>query len=281
MIKLRNVYSRQYWKSLFYGWLYRERYINLQTYCMFIGHPRSGHSYIAAMLDAHPNLAMGIEVDALNLINRRFKKNQLFYCLDNNSWIFTNVLKNKWTGYSYAVPEGSQGRYKKLLVIGDKKGGRSTRRLGEKPHLYEQLVRTIDLPVKILHIIRNPFDNISTICLRQIEGSSKQGGEILNGIIEQYFYRTEINEQLRASKKYDILDVYQESFIASPKTELNRIIRFIGLDDVGNYLNNCCATTYKKPNKSRYNLDWPEESKAKVQNNINRFPFLSHYSFDS
>jgi len=30
----------------------------IETYCTFIGYSRSGHSIIAALLDAHPNIVM-------------------------------------------------------------------------------------------------------------------------------------------------------------------------------------------------------------------------------
>ena len=56
---------------------------------MFIGYQRSGHSYIGALLDAHPNTAVGMEVDALNgvpglhtLLESPFSKHKTGGCLD-------------------------------------------------------------------------------------------------------------------------------------------------------------------------------------------------------
>ncbi len=280
MIKFQNILSRRYWKSLIWGKLHRKDYKNLISYCMFIGYQRSGHSYIGALLDAHPNTAIGMEVDALNLVDLNYNRNQLFFCLANNAKIFTKVLENVWTGYSYAVPESSQGKFNKLLVIGDKKGGKSTLRLGEKPELFEKLIKLTKLPVKVIHIIRNPFDNISTMCLRYIERGLPFDDKVFQSKIDRYFEKVEINNILRANNEYSIIEIYQEAFIANPKKELGKIIQFIGLNDVDGYLDKCASTTYKTPHKSRNKIEWSEEFKQQVQNKINKYSFLKHYSFN-
>lgn len=280
MIKTQNIISRRYWKSLIWGWLHRGDYKNLKNYCMFIGYQRSGHSYIGALLDAHPHAAVAMEVDALNLVELNYNRNQLFFCLANNARIFTEVLKNIWTGYSYAVPGASQGKFKKLLVIGDKKGGKSSLRLGEKPELFDKLQKLIDLPVKVIHVIRNPYDNISTMCLRYIEKGLPFNEDIFQKKINLYFRKVQINSSLKENNKYSILDIYQEAFIANPKDELRKIIDFIGLENEDDYLGKCVSTTYSSPNKSRYKIEWPEMLKLQVQDKINQYTFLNHYTFN-
>ena len=37
----------------------------VERVCLFIGHPRSGHSLVGAMLDAHPDLCIAHELDML------------------------------------------------------------------------------------------------------------------------------------------------------------------------------------------------------------------------
>ena len=54
-------------------------------------------------------------------------------------------------------------------MIGDKKGGGTTMELTEKPEKFailKELNETLDIPLKFLHVIRNPFDVISTWVLR-------------------------------------------------------------------------------------------------------------------
>ncbi|KAL9978240.1 hypothetical protein ACROYT_G015735 [Oculina patagonica] len=97
--------------------------------------------------------------------------------------------------YSYNVPGAWQGTFNgKLKVIGDKKGGGTTMELTEKPEKFsilKELNETVGIPLKFLHVIRNPFDVISTWVLRLFkarlkvnDGTTevlKQQTETLNG----------------------------------------------------------------------------------------------------
>jgi len=56
-----------------------------------------------------------------------------------------------------------------LQVIGDKRGGETTMELTEKPEKFsilKELNNTLGIPLKFLHVIRNPYDIISTWVLR-------------------------------------------------------------------------------------------------------------------
>lgn len=54
-------------------------------------------------------------------------------------------------------------------VIGDKKGGRTTRLLASNNNLLGNMSKTVNLPIKIIHVVRNPFDNIATMVLRKLK----------------------------------------------------------------------------------------------------------------
>jgi hypothetical protein len=41
--------------SLFGGVRHRASFAHVESFCMFIGYPRSGHTLIGSILDAHPN----------------------------------------------------------------------------------------------------------------------------------------------------------------------------------------------------------------------------------
>ncbi len=138
---------------------------NVRTYCMFIGYPRSGHTLISSLLDAHPNVIITNEIDKLEYIEKGFEKEKIFPLLLANSQSFASTGR-EWTGYSYQVPNQWQGKFKTLQVIGDKKGGTSTLRLFSKPELLRLLWETIDIEKKFIHVIRNPYDNISTLAMK-------------------------------------------------------------------------------------------------------------------
>lgn len=271
---------RKFIKSLVCGYLKRHEFTNVKSFCMFIGYQRSGHSFLGALLDAHPEVSIGMEVDVLDLVDTSFNRNQIFFCIINNARIFTQKLKNIWTGYSYAVPNQYQGEYTCLRVIGDKKGGKSTLRLGENFTLYHQLQSIVKCPVKILHVIRNPFDNISTMILRHVPENSEPRRDDYTHKIELYFQKAKINSEIKQKKQIEIFDIYHEDFIAEPVKTLERIFLFLELNSSKDYLRDCSSIVFDNPHKSRFDLDWPDDLKKMVQSEINKYIFLKRYSFN-
>lgn len=247
---------------------------------MFIGYQRSGHSFIGALLDAHPNIAMGMEVDALNLVRLGYSRDQVYYCLIRNSQVFKKVLNNVWTGYSYAVPRQFQGTYTKLNVIGDKKGGKSTLRLEEDLSLFSELEDLVKCHVKVLHVIRNPFDNISTMVLRNALDPDHPTPEEFREKVDLYFRKVKINQALRASGNMEIMDVFHESFLSHPEKILKDILTFLSLPAPEDYIRSCSEAVYNEPHRTREEISWPEDLKIEVKDLIREIDFLSHYNFD-
>jgi hypothetical protein len=140
----------------------RHSFENIATFCMFIGHGRSGSSLIGSLLNAHPNIVMSNELDILKYIDGGLRQNQLFCQIYFSS---KRLVKRGSVGggnYSYAVSGQWQGRHKELLVIGDRKAGATSTRILKKPELLNKLKRSITKDKKFIHVIRSPFDTIST-----------------------------------------------------------------------------------------------------------------------
>ena len=135
--------ARLYPTSFYGGFKNRKLFEDTETNCMFIGYPRSGHTLIGALLDAHPNMIIAHELDALKFIYARFSKRQIYYLLLKNSRAFAE-RGCKTSRYSYGVPNQLQGRFEKLQIIGDKQGEASTLRFQSIPGLLQQLRNTID-----------------------------------------------------------------------------------------------------------------------------------------
>src|ERR1051325_6131344 len=135
-------WTRLYARSLVGSRAYREDFAAVETYCMFLGYPRSGHSLVGSLLDAHPEVIIAHELDVLKYVAAGFNRDQIFYLLLENSRRRAEGGR-EYSGYSYEVAGQWQGRYHKLRVIGDKKGGRSSTRLTKKPELLEAMRKTI------------------------------------------------------------------------------------------------------------------------------------------
>jgi hypothetical protein len=245
----------------------------VQTYGTFIGYPYSGHSLVGSLLDAHPNMVFAHELHALSYINAGFDRQLLFYLLLENSRTFT-AQGRTWNGYQYAVPNQWHGRYRDLRVIGDKKGGGTSREFSTNPEALKTLADAIPIRRKFVHVIRNPFDNISTISKRMFPARKAAGGFYFSLV-------KSVMDVIERLPKEDIFHLRHEDFVARPKQLLEQLCLFFGEDASEDYLNDCVSIVREAPHKSRLSIEWTQEQKQRVQYFIDQVPFLAGYSFES
>ena len=186
-------------------------------------------------------------------------------------------LRNRWTGYDYAVPGGHQGRWERLRVIGDKQGRRTLKRIHHKPELLDRLRDTVRCELKMLHVIRNPFDSIATMHNRKrsVMKAMRRAGttgvvlpDILDRKIATYFEQSRRMEEVRTTHKLEILDIYHEEYLEEPIGGLATIIEFLGLSASDDYLKRCASVALTKPRQSRFSIEWPSW--------LHRFRALAH-----
>lgn len=270
--------ARRYVTSLYKSRQERAWYTDIRTYCMFIGHARSGHSIVGALLDAHPNVILPDEVDALQYVAAGFGREQIYHLLLARSR--RQAGKGRTKGgrdgktYSYHVPGQWQGRFERLHVVGDSKAGQSTQRLAQNPALLDRLRETLgNAHIKIIYVARNPYDNISTMILR--------GGRSFDSAIKRYFANCEaIVDIKRRVAPADLMLARQEDLIARPKQLLAETCGFLGIAAPDDYLSACAGILYTSPARSRHKVEWTPELVATVRRNIERFDFLAGYSYE-
>jgi sulfotransferase family protein len=273
----RLAFAQSYLASYYKGRKNRELFAAVETYCMFIGYPRSGHSLIGSLLDAHPNVIVAHELDALKYVEAGLGKYRLYQLLLDNSRRFARKGR-KWTGYAYQVPGQWQGRFDELRVIGDKKGGRSTLRLAVRPELLYRLRKTVAVEIKFVHVVRNPYDNIATMHKRALEHDRNAA---LRTAVADYFSRCEMNAELKELLGSSaVLDARHESFIEDPRSALRRLCGFLDLGYTEDYLEDCASIVFGAPRKSRHDVGWSAASLDAVRTGIGRFDFLKGYSYE-
>jgi len=160
----------------------KDLFKDVESFCFFIGHGRSGHSIVGALLDAHPNVILSDETDFLKYFNAGFNKERIYWVLLIRSQKQARRQREK-SGrndkkYSYWVPGQWQGRYRRIQVVGDSKASVTARKLVKSPALLKQVFNSIDDQIKLIHVVRNPYDNISTLSIH---------GESLEEAIISYF----------------------------------------------------------------------------------------------
>jgi hypothetical protein len=250
----------------------RDQFDQVERFCMFLGYPRSGHSLVGSLLDAHPDVVIAHELDALRLLRLGFGRDQVYAMILANERSFT-AAGRRWTGSDYTVPGAWQGRFRALRVIGDKKGGQSTRRLRDRPALLDRMRRTVGVPLRAVHVIRCPFDNIASMQLRRPAA--------LEEVAEEYFGLCDTMAALR--RRFDpdeLAEVRYEDLVADPPSALRSLAGFLGVDHDQAWVAAATSVVDDRPSRARTRVAWTPPLVADVERRIGRYDFLAGYGFE-
>lgn len=255
------------------GRRHRRDFDQVQRFVSFVGSARSGSTLVGALLDAHPEIVIAHEANAFGCIDAGFDRTSLFWFLLRNSRCFAKSGA-EWTGYGYAVPDQWQGRTHYPRVIGDKKAGVATRQVSVDPRLLDRLVETVEVPVSLIHTVRNPFDALATRCRKLPQIS-------LADHADRYFDRCQGVQNLKDRVDApEMLDVHHEALVSDPERELRRMLDFIGLEGSDDYIAAAKAIVNDKPNRSRHSFPWTPEQIRQIESRMQQYSFLRVYSFE-
>lgn len=248
----------------------------VKTFCLFVGHNKSGTSLIGSLLDAHPNVILADEVHAVDYVSAGFRRDQLFHILVRGSrreFLKGRVTARRLTPYSYLVPGQWQGRYSTLRVIGDGASGSSTQRFAKEPDLLQRLRDVMGtVNVKFVQVIRNPYDPISVMMVR--------GKRTFENAIDHYFANCDALVELR--KRLDssnLFAVRYEGFVSQPELHLCQLCRYLGIEPDDDYVSACVSILHKAPDQSHQMVAWDSKWIGVVKERIAQFDFLQGYSF--
>jgi hypothetical protein len=252
-------------------------YSDLRAFCLFVGYPKSGHSLVGALLDAHPDMVIARAMNALALVAvDGMPRDEAFALLLENSR--EEALRGrKQNRYRYTVEGQWQGRVRTLRVLGDKFSDRTSKRIARTPDALAVLRREVGVPLCLLHVVRNPFDMVARIAKSKIrEGSDEERRARATAYIGRL---AEINDGVIAAGEHPVLTVRQESVIEGPERELGRMCEFLGVDTEAGYLDACAAIVFPSPQRTRDLLDWSPAQIAAVEQVIDRHSFFDGYAF--
>ena len=272
-LRFKKNYISTYLETLIKPALFND----VKSLCLFVGHNKSGTSMLGSLLDAHPNIILADEVGALDYISLGFKREQIFHLLLRGSR--RELLKGRITArrlkpYSYLVPGQWQGQFTNLQVIGDGKAGTSTRQLAQDSQLLTNLSTVMkNINIKMIQVIRNPFDVISVMMVR--------GKRTFEDSIDHYFTSCENLTKLRAQMRTNLIAVHYENLVTYPKENLIRVCNFLGVEPHDEYVQACSGILHDKPDRSRYMVEWTPKWRRIVEENLARYDFLQGYYFES
>jgi hypothetical protein len=255
----------------------RGTFDSVNSYCMFLGYPRTGHSLFGSLLDAHPSIIIAHEFNVFyQLKKRQWDRHKLFTALLYNSESLMQMGRC-WSGYSYEVPGQWQGRFEHIEVIGDKKGGGTTREIISDPGTFEKLRGLLGTSIKlrVFHILRNPYDSVASMVhgrRREIEIAEKMPFylDLLNGA------QMALTQMLAPN---EVMTIRHEDLIRQPQQTIGNAMTFLGQQASQEYLDACASILFEKPRQKRHVVEWKPDELKRIEEAIEQYSFLQGYNF--
>ena len=241
---------------------------NLEAIILFIGYSRSGHSLVGSLLDAHPEILISHELHFMKHLLSGVTANNITESMVINSAIF-NKNGREYTGYDYSIDGQYQGKVKRLRILGDKKGNGTIRIIRKYPEVLS-LLDKFNVPVKFIHVIRNPYDNIAT--------RAKRNNPSLRFAAKGYFANMEVIASITQNTTFKIQHVLLEDLIYKPEATLNNLITGLNLErPPEDYMNACKARLFSKPKETRFDYSWHPMLVNFVSEKIKHYEFLKKF----
>ena len=279
----------------------------------------SGSSLLGYLLTAHPNMIVADQPEVMlkkgevlyekipfmALLNyilyidkmrfRASEKIQLKEQSEKSSLSGSSVRDTTGSERYISIPNQWQGHCKSLRVVGIKNTIPLAKTLvteGVLEKLRKNLKRAEIYFLKFIFTTRNPYDMISTaVAYRVRKKQHKKHVKVTEDDIYKmldYEVRVSFPNKCKAGAKIfelmDSKDIFlnrHEDLVHSPVKQLNKICDFLKVPALPDYLDDCASVVSKKPNKSRHELEWPDEAKEIVEDLIVKHHFFSGYSWDS
>ncbi len=276
----------------------------VEKFTFFVGYGRSGHSVVAGIMDAHPDVIVAHEFylfDKLANIHHRssWSKQNLFNRLYLNSFISAKSgwrsNKNTSKGYNLSLEGSWQGQFRNLRVIGDKTAGATAMQYHMSNSLFKinlkRLGQIAGVPLRLIHVVRNPYDMIATVALYH---ASPQPNIFRRKATRDQPYgnatairSAAMNIQSKAMsvqgiakiRGIQILEIHLEDLIKNSKEVIEKICVFLGISCPDGYVQICQRKVYSRASQSRHLVEWSTSTKIIVEKMIEKLPFFNRYSF--
>ena len=277
----------------------------IEKFVFFVGYSRSGHSIVASLLDAHPNIIIAHEYNLFRkwkgslYRNRSFLYNELYqnsYTNAEKGW--RSSAKNQ-KGYTLAMEDSWQGAFEedRLLVIGEKSGAVTAQTYDNDPWSFiealEDLRHTVQVPIKVIHVIRNPYDIISTRLL-YADGKTRKSKvhatvdmkhvspRNLSSQVNRTIHLVENVQELLQNCSLDSLEIHTADLVLNPKHVMNNLCMFLGVECSQDYLRKCSDKIFARQSQTRHLVEWPDWLIEKVyQMIIKPYQPFWRYTFTS
>ncbi len=243
-------------------------------FLIFIGNPRTGHSLVGAIIDAHKDAVVSHELNAISLYStvgrdemvRAIKENSVTHARAGKKGQKISAEGKPVLGYSYQIPGLYQGIVSpNPVLLGDKRGFSSTEFINAHPGFLGRFSRKTGFDLRLIHVIRNPYDTLAT------------WSKLIGAASARDLFRMASQTVSSIKSEYDVLDVYLEDLIVAPEREIQNILQYLGLETHDDYVKKCTAVVFNKPNCTRYDNKWEPGMLETINGYIQQFEWLGRY----
>ena len=276
----------------------------VEKFVFFVGYPRSGHSIIASVMDAHPDIVIAHEHFLFSECASQLEVGASIF--ENKTQLFNELYKNSYRsskcgwrsdsntrkGYNLNVGSQWQGTFRRLRVIGDKSGGKTTHvlELGKGNKCLEQMADGLNLQIIAVHVVRNPYDMIATRILYlpstlgdtkvsdHLHRRVKPGLDVLMANTNRVFSQALAVEVV--SKKVTVVEIHIEDYIKDPRSCVLKICSALEVPCPQDYVEECYQKAYKNVSRSRDLIEWEPTVLRGIQERMKEFSFFRGYTFD-
>jgi len=267
---------------------------SVRRFLFFVGYARSGHSTIANLLNAHPRVVVSHDY---SIFSRWTEEPQLYV---NKTWVFNSLLNSSWKyrkvngllrkTFSLENSNVWQGLYKNhIQVIGDKAGAMTVQlfRKNQSAFLktYKEMKRQLRIPFNVIHVIRNPYDNIAAMVLRNsnFKGNLSSTNIYYNNTdlkmyILNYFRQVQTVAKMVKTIPLHSINIYIEDLFSNPNQVMRKLCSFLHVECSNPYLHQCANSVYSSATFPRDLVHWSLSNIELVNQNVRKFHFLNRYS---
>ena len=273
----------------------------VQKFVFFAGYPRSGHSMIGSVMDAHPNMVIAHEyfllVKCVKLRNMKTNifsnKAELFNSLYEDSFFASKCGwrsdKNRGKGYNFNLNSKWQGTFSQLKVIGDKSGGSTSQFISKREGklCLQQMIHSFEIPIIAMHVVRNPYDMIATALAYRKKNVkrihwTKHVKQNVSVQLQMTFSRAvlKLADSVVEVKKYvPVVEVHIEDFIDNPSKIIVELCHSLGVDCPQEYVEECTAKAYRNVSRTRDVISWSPSVLSFIDQKMTEYPFFEGYTF--
>ena len=270
---------------------------SVSRFLFFVGYARSGHSIIANLLNAHPHIVVSHDY---SVFSRWAEEPRLH---ENKTWFINALLSNSWKYHVGSKMDGSektfsiessiswQSLYKsRIQVIGDKAGATTVRLFRKNQSAfvktYKEMKKHLKIPINVVHVIRNPYDNIAAMILRNRNYNNKNlnstniyyNNTDLKVYILNYFKQVQTVIKMIKTIPLRTMNVYIEELLSNPKQVMHKLCSFLHVECSNTYLHQCANSVYSSVTFPRDLVHWSLSNIELVNQNVRKINFLNRYS---